>query len=220
MKLKKYLCGILLMLSFSSFAGITVNATRVIYDGNKKETPVTISNGKDSSVFLVRSWIEPDNKGDAVPFIITPPLFRIDPGQENILRISLMSETLPQDKESLYWLNVLSVPPATDKKNSLQFSVNSKMKLIYRPIALVGKQAASAYKQIQFSHSGNQLMVSNPTAYYINLFSVSVNGTPVKDVRMIPPKSNIILEAAQGNKVSWKAINDAGGITPEENKSF
>jgi len=218
--MKNYLCGILILLSFSSHAGITVNATRVIYDGNKKETPVTISNAKDSSVFLVRSWIESENKGESIPFIITPPLFRIDPGQENILRISLMSEALPQNKESLFWLNILSVPPATDKKNSLQFSVNSKMKLIYRPSSLVGKQAASAYKQLQFSHSGNQLMVSNPTPYYINLFSVSVNNVPIKDVRMVPPNANITLNATEGNKVSWKAINDAGGITPEENKSF
>lgn len=218
--MKKYLCTLLFVLSFPSFAGITVNATRVIYDGAKKESPLTVTNGKDSTVYLVRTWIEPDNKGGTVPFIITPPLFRIDPGQENIMRISLMSDTLPQDKESLYWLNVLSIPPATDKKNALQFSVNSKMKLIYRPAALVGKEAASAYKQIQFAHSGDKLTVTNPTPYYINLFSVSVNNVPVKDVRMIPPRSNVTLDASQGNSISWKAINDAGGITSEENKKI
>ncbi|MBO0237257.1 fimbria/pilus periplasmic chaperone, partial [Vibrio parahaemolyticus] len=46
------------------------------------------------------------------PFQITPPISRIDAKGGQTLRIRLMDKNgLPQDKESLWWLNILDIPP-------------------------------------------------------------------------------------------------------------
>jgi len=203
-------------------AGLTVGGTRVVFFGNKKEVPLTVTNSQNSSVYLIRSWVESTDKAVPAPFIITPPLFRIDPGQENALRIAQTSNTLPQDRESLFWVNVLAIPPASDKKNTLQFSVNTRLKLIYRPAGLVDKSASeNAYKQLTFSRSGSTLTVKNPTAYYINLFSLSVSGTKIKEQLTVPPRGEVsVAGAPSGNALSWAAISDFGGITPVENKSL
>ncbi|MBI0278571.1 molecular chaperone (plasmid) [Hafnia alvei] len=206
----------------TAHAGLTVGGTRVVFFGNKKEVPLTVTNSQNSSVYLIRSWIESPDKAASAPFIITPPLFRIDPGQENALRIAQTSNTLPQDKESLYWVNVLAIPPASEKKNTLQFSVNTRLKLIYRPAALMDKSVSeNAYKQLTFARSGTTLTAKNPTPYYINLFSLSVGGTKIKEQLTIPPRGEVSISAAPtGNVLSWAAINDFGGITPVENKSL
>ncbi|MBF4180780.1 fimbrial biogenesis chaperone, partial [Lelliottia nimipressuralis] len=143
-------------------------------------------------------------------------------GQENALRIAQSSNTLPQDKESLFWVNVLAIPPASDKKNTLQFSVNTRIKLIYRPAGLVDKSVSeNAYKQLTFARSGSTLAVKNPTPYYINLFYLSVNNTKIKEQLTVPPRGEVnVANAPSGNTASWAAINDFGGITPAETKSL
>ncbi|PJI52023.1 molecular chaperone EcpD, partial [Methylobacterium radiotolerans] len=49
-------------------------------------------------------------------------------------------EPMPQDKESVFWLNVLEIPPK-DKANQnlLQMAFRSRIKLFYRPAGLKGK---------------------------------------------------------------------------------
>lgn len=211
-----------LILATPAFAGFSVGATRVIYNGDAKEASLAINNSEDSSVFLIRSWVSTDQAGQKAPFIVTPPLFRIDPGQENTVRITQTSSNLPQDRESAYWLNTLAMPPKTDAKNSLQFSINTRIKLFYRPAALNNKQAvAKAYQQVTFSRSGSTLTANNPTPYYVSLTKVTVNGTELKDGYMVAPKSSLkIDQAPAGNKISWQAINDFGGLTDKANVSI
>ncbi|UHM91706.1 fimbrial biogenesis chaperone [Rahnella victoriana] len=221
--LKKSVLSLLLIaLSSPSFAGFSVGATRVIYNGNAKEASLSVKNTEDSNIYLIRSWVSADKEGEKVPFITTPPLFRIEPGQDNSIRITQTSSSLPQDKESVYWLNTLAIPPAAKEKNSLQFSINTRIKLIYRPTALNNKEAiAKAWQQITFSRSGNGLTANNPTPYYVNLTKVSINGKDLKEGFMVPPKSSTKIDnAPMGNSISWQAINDFGGLTEKAKASI
>lgn len=46
---------------------------------------------------------------------LTPPVSRINPGAEQILRIRLTDKnSMPSDRESLWWLNVLDIPPVSE----------------------------------------------------------------------------------------------------------
>ena len=212
----------LLISPFYSFAGFSVGATRVIYNGEMKETSVSLKNTEDSSVYLIRSWVSSDIKGEKVPFIVTPPIFRIEPGQDNAVRITQTASTLPQDRESLYWLNTLAIPPATKEKNSLQFSVNTRIKTIYRPTGINKKDVvASAYQKIKFSRTVNSLLVNNPTPYYVNMTKININGKELKDGYMVAPKSSLKIDnAPAGNSIVWQAINDFGGLTEKAKASI
>lgn len=141
------------MLSGNSWGAVIMHGTRVIYNERDRGVSVRIENvGKQSA--LVQVWVDAGNLADTPdnsrsPFILRPPLFRLGAGRSQVLRMSLAGSKLPKDRESLYWLNVLEVPPRPDKSdikfaNYLQFSLRSRFKVIYRPHSLTAKDASKA----------------------------------------------------------------------------
>ena len=127
MKSKFVALALSLFLSQSVLAGgVGLSATRVIYDGSKKEASLTVQNKSKTEEFLIQSWVDDAAGSKKTPFIITPPLFRLDPGKNNILRIVNTTPGLPQDRESVYWVNVKAIPSKSDdseNKNVLQIAV-------------------------------------------------------------------------------------------------
>lgn len=202
-------------------AGVVVGGTRLIYDGGKKESSLSVSN-PDKSPYLIQSWVDTVQEGgEKAPFIITPPLFRLDGAQKNVLRVVRTGGNLPTDKESLYWLNIKSIPSASKdiNQNTLQIAVKTRIKLIYRPQDLNAKPEEVADK-LTWSRSGNSLKVTNPTPFYMNFQQVKVAGNPVKDVTYVAPGSIATFPMPVGgnsSSVSWKIINDYGGASKEFN---
>ncbi|MEB6336724.1 fimbrial biogenesis chaperone [Serratia rhizosphaerae] len=196
-------------------AGVIIGGTRVVYDGGKKESSLSISN-PDKVPYLVQSWIDAgEDSAVKAPFIITPPLFRLDDGQNNILRIVRAGGALPDDKESLYWLNIKSIPSAPKQDNTLQIAVKTRIKLIYRPRGLEGSLNDAAQK-VTWQRNGNALQVSNPSPYYLTFFNVKVNGVAVKDATMVAPRSSARFTLPSGNSggaLTWQIINDFGGAS-------
>lgn len=214
----------LLLASFTTQAGIVIGGTRVIYDGDKKETSAAIRDPDKSGVWLVQSWVDNGERGGKAPFIVTPPLFRINPGEENMLRIVRTGGNLPEDRESVFWLNVKSIPATDDSvphKNVLQVVVKSRLKLFYRPAGLEG-QPETAYHQLTAARSGNRLTVSNPTPYYVTLFTLKVDGQEIKEADMVPPKGSVsfTLPSATASSVTWQAISDYGGVSQTESRKL
>lgn len=210
--------------SFTAQAGIVIGGTRVIYNGDKKETSAAIRDPDKSGVYLVQSWVDSGEKQSKAPFIVTPPLFRINPGEENMLRIVRTGGSLPEDRESVFWLNVKSIPATDDSQphnNVLQVVVKSRLKLFYRPAGLEG-QPETAYHKLSVARSGNRLTVSNPTPYYVTLFTLKVDGLEIKDADMVPPKGNVsfTLPSATASTVTWQAISDYGGVSQTESRKL
>ncbi|MFV0547709.1 MAG: molecular chaperone [Limnobaculum xujianqingii] len=198
--------------------GVTVGGTRVIYNGGKKEASLSVSN-TDTNPYLIQSWAETQTSGaEKAPFIITPPLFRLEGNQQNVLRIVRTGGSLPEDRESLYWLNVKSIPAASKNgaANTLQIAVKTRIKLIYRPQDLKGVPEDVTNK-LTWSQQGNQLTVNNPTPFYMNFNQVKVGGREVKDVTYVAPMSQATFTAPAGasGSVTWKIISDYGGVGDE-----
>ncbi|WP_145564874.1 fimbrial biogenesis chaperone [Yersinia aldovae] len=198
-------------------AGISVGGTRIIYDGAKKEATLSVNNQDKNTPYLIQSWvdnIEASNNNKA-PFIITPPLFRLDGGQESNLRILLAGRNLPQDRESVYWLNVKTIPASKKGDgNQLFISIKNRIKLFYRPAGLAGN-TADAYKALRFSRHGKQLQVSNPTAYHVSFHTLKVGSSEIKGALMVAPQGTLTVDIPAGasGSVSWQAINDFGGTS-------
>lgn len=74
-------------------AGVIIGGTRIIFDGTKKEASIGITN-PDNVPYLIQSWIDvQDEQSGKAPFIITPPLYRLDGGQKNLERIVMTGFT-------------------------------------------------------------------------------------------------------------------------------
>ncbi|WP_447887301.1 fimbrial biogenesis chaperone [Serratia fonticola] len=221
----RLLTGLLsaILFSTSAHAGIVIGGTRVIYPGDKREVSLQLSN-KDKVAYLVQSWVDSDGKGKA-PFIITPPLQRIEAGENNTLRIVRMAGSLPENKESLQWVNIKSIPPSTGEEgqNTLQIAIKSRLKLIYRPTALNGSTPEDVTKTLKWSRAGNSLQVKNPTPYYMNFGSIKVGGKEIPDVTYVAPSSSLTLPlpaGTSGNSVTWSLITDFGGTGPAHTANF
>lgn len=217
----KSLCVLMCLLAILSTAqaSVIVGGTRVIYDGTKREASLAIKNPEKTPPSLIQSWVENSTTSNSskVPFIITPPLFRLDAAQENILRIVHTGESLPEDRESVFWLNIKSIPSSTQTdQNQLQIAVKTRIKLFYRPIGLEGN-AGDAYKALIFHRHKNQLLANNPTQYHVSFQRLSVGDEEIEEAGMIAPMGTLQWElpANADDKVSWQAINDFGGITEE-----
>lgn len=195
-------------------AGIVIGGTRIIFEGNKKEATISVSN-PDEIPYLVQSWIEPAaGSQEAAPFIVTPPLFRLNKGQQNMLRV-VRKGNLPEDKESLYWMDVKGIPSAVRHENTLQIAVKSRFKLIYRPAALKDSSAEEQAEKLVWQKSGNQVRITNPTPYVINFNQIVVDGKALEDVTYVAPASSAVFklpESVSGGAVTYKLINDYGGV--------
>lgn len=197
-------------------ASVVVGGTRVIFDGQQKAATLSVQN-KDKTANLVQSWISPVSADTAAKdtMIITPPLFRLNAGEKASVRIVRSGKTLPDDRESMFWLNVKGIPAmeGIPAKNEVQIAINSRIKLIYRPASLRGNVPESVADKLTWSADGNAVKVNNPTPYYMNLSTVTVNNTPVKSATFVAPFSSadVSLPKAQNHgDVKWQIINDFG----------
>ena len=111
-------------------AGVVLANTRVVFPGDAREVTVRLDN-RHAHPVLVEAWVERggqshDALSDAlsiVPFAPHPPLVRIEPGKGQALRVHRLPGPLPRDRETLFWLNVLDVPP------ELPMSTQTSMKI-------------------------------------------------------------------------------------------
>lgn len=190
MKLNSY--NFLLGLAFASAvvapatqAEIVIHGTRVIYPSDAREVTLQVSNN-GSKPALVQAWLdEGDSKStpdqSKVPFMIAPPISRVEATKSQTLRITALptASQLNQKQETVLWLNVLDIPPRPTSKgenatpdNFLQLAIRSRIKFFYRP-ASIKEDANLAADKLQWVKSGQNLKVKSDTFSYHNDFCLS-----------------------------------------------
>lgn len=209
--------------------GLSLSQTRVIFDGKAKSAKVTLNN-QSNRVYLVNSRVltTPDvstKQTEVAPFMVTPPLFRLEKQSRNTVLISRNdTSALPTDRESIFYLSFLAIPSV--KKNEeaeegmtttqVSFGIRTLIKLFYRPSGLE-MPVSAAPEKLTFVQQGTQLQVTNPTPYYLTLAQLQLDGQPV-NVReqgaMIAPFSSQSYQVkGSANHINWSVINDYGGLS-------
>ena len=197
--------------------GVSLGATRVIYPVGAKQISLPIINSNSKARFLINSWIENSSNEKSKDFLITPPLFVAEANTENTLRIINVAANLPQDRESVFWINVKAIP-SIDKstlanQNILQLAILSRIKLFIRPTTLKSKPE-TALDNLQFSKSTEGITVNNPSPYHVSFVNVFVDSQKMPNV-MASPFSQTKIAAISGNNISYQTVNDYGGLTPK-----
>jgi chaperone protein EcpD len=222
------------LLSNSAYANIVINGTRVIYNAEENEATIRLSN-VSSTPSLVQVWLDSgDTKSTPEtgksPFIATPPIFRVEANKAQTVRIIYTHDPLPQDKESVFWVNILDVPPMpvtkeADDANYMQIAIRSRIKLFYRPKNLPGS-AVDAANQIHWELVQNQdsvvLHVTNDSAFSVSLDAATIavgDKSYTVTTEMLLPGANknfsvkelktIPTEAMQLN---YSNVNDFGSV--------
>ncbi|MDF3865072.1 molecular chaperone [Pseudomonas denitrificans (nom. rej.)] len=225
-RLRSALLGLALLTGASAHAGVTAERTRVIFDEGKREASLALAN-QNSYPVIVQAWID-DGEIDSspetaqAPIMPLPPVFRLNPGQQRSLRLLYTGVALPQDRESLYWLNLYEIPPQSSEplaegQSRLTVTLRTQMKVIYRPRALV-KDAEEAPRKLLFRKAGNVVQVENPTAYFITLAGAEArqgNAGSLLPPELLPPFSQRTLSPTQPlpaspGEVRYLWIDDSG----------
>lgn len=218
-------------LALSQSDGVNLAATRIILDSQSEHVSLKIKNNSNDKPWLLRAWVSSYDKDEKVnELIVTPPLYRIPPLESYQLRINKIIDNFPKNKESIYRVNVLSIPPQTTNSNNsgknraaLDFAINNRIKLIYRPHELNNPEKVdNAFKALKISNDPDNITIVNPTPYYITMDNVKVNGHKVTaiDDFMVAPFSRLTIPAKNAKELSYTTINDYGGKTPTTHIKF
>lgn len=232
--LKYCICMLLATQTLVSHANVIINSTRVIYPQNQHEVSIQLTNDS-SQPSLIQAWID---NGDpnanfnqiSVPFILTPPIVRIEPQSGQTLRLTWTGGSLPQDRESIFWLNILDIPPkksdSTDS-NILQMAIRSRIKIFFRPPSFDEKGATGAFQSLRWQRAsaspGTMLTIYNPSGYYINIASITIThyGKEITSLsgEMIAPRGSAefkftqLPEKIDNTALRYEIFNDYGSIT-------
>ncbi|EKN4056586.1 fimbria/pilus periplasmic chaperone [Yersinia enterocolitica] len=215
---------------------VKVDETRAIYPlSSVKGISLSMMNPQDYPI-LVQTQVKGEDKRSPAPFVVTPPLFRLDAGMQGRVRVIRTGGNFPQDRESLQWLCLTGVPPkegdmwdnshhdknkeTQDVNLDIRLSISTCMKLLVRPDQLKQKPEDVAGELI-WQRNGKQLQVNNPTPFYISFKSINLGG---KDINLSSAGENTYVApfgersyalpvdmAGSPVELNWKIINDLGG---------
>ncbi|MNZ27555.1 Chaperone protein EcpD precursor [compost metagenome] len=216
-------------------AGIVIQGSRVVYPAKEREVSVKMTNTSEEPS-LMQAWVDKGNakltpdKADG-PFLITPPITRVEAKKGQTLRLVYTGDDAAAKKqETVFWLNVLDVPPMPKEQgaNFLQVAVRSRLKVFFRPEGLPGSPAKAAENlswSVVQSSTGYAVRARNDSAFHVSLASVKVtSGGKIYTVKpesldMIAPNSSLDLPvpglagaAGADGKVNYEWVSDYGSV--------
>lgn len=209
--------------------GVGFSRNRLVYLSTDKATSLTIFN-QGSTPYLVQAGVSADNKkNEKAPFVVTPPLFRLNGESSNVMRIIATGAALPVDRESVFYFHATTIPGQSKGKDddgkadttgrvgaTVSVSMKTIMKLFWRPDGLPYNQMAST-KLLHFIRKDKSVLVKNPTPYYQSFARLEFDGKKV-DTNAVPsmvsPFSELIIPSGSAvSSVTWTVMNDYGGTT-------
>lgn len=202
----------------ASSEGLGLDVTRVVFPSTGKSVSLRANNTSSKEIWLLRSWItDYYNGSDKTPFFITPPITRINQKESIQLRINKLSdiESLPNDRESVFSINVMGIPPEDKSQSggSIKIAVNTKIKLFYRPEKINDQERVSnLFKNLKIRKVNGGVEVENPTPYFATLDKIKINGKVIENKDyMVSPFSSLTISAKDARVFTYQLINDFGG---------
>jgi len=252
------LACVLLLGGSTLHAAMQLDRTRLVIHETEGSAVLQVRS-KDALPLLLQIWVEQaahDSPQDSaaplaasdVPFITDPPVMRLEPGRTRAVQVLMtrVPATLPTDRESLYWLNVLEVPAMVDTNpqsmalNRLHMGFQSQLKLFYRPKALAKYAdgfALDAADRLRFALARDAgarawLSIHNPAPIHQTLATLTLHPSaagaapleldaptvaPFEEVRLaLPPDAGGRATATTRMRLTFATIDDDGNLVEEE----
>ncbi|HDO1313425.1 fimbria/pilus periplasmic chaperone [Aeromonas veronii] len=208
---------VLMMTSQGAMASLAAEQTRYIFAGDKDALTIGVTNSDKERTFGGQAWVDNIVEKDTRPtFVVTPSFFKVRPGGQQTLRVIMASDHLPQDKESVYWLNLQDIPPALEG-SGIAVALRTKLKLFYRPKALLsGRKGAEEGISLHTRPDGKSVLVNaTPYIYAIgDLLGVGdkkvvVDHDAAQKLLMFMPGDEVVVKE---NVVKVSSLSDYGEL--------
>ncbi|MBP5078369.1 fimbria/pilus periplasmic chaperone [Pseudomonas chlororaphis] len=227
------LLAVLLVLPEQAQAVINFSKSRFIYPASEKSLTIELKNGGVEDT-LVQAWID---TGDVTaspssvkaPFLITPPMFVMKGGTEKSMSLLFVGPSLPADRESLFWLNVLGISKEAGKTVGVEparvkVAYRNRVKVLYRPDKLEGTLETAVNGLMWSAVKVDKKLVvraKNSSPYNITvpqaILRVGEKEYTGPEVKVIPPfgvmdfeMSGLNSKPMEGGEVDCRWIDDFG----------
>ena len=199
-----------------------IEESRVFIEGKNRQRFWNITNKSIQSFFYIVEVVDVDNRLNVTKksehFLATPPSGIINPEEAKSLRIVRIKDDLSEKTETFALLRLKLIPSfKSDKKNArVQSMMTIFTKLFYRPEKLVMPNAIeNAVATLKYHKDKDQLIINNPSPYWLTLSSVKVNGisltTENNKAWMVGPGDNLSIPyKGIPNNVSVRLIKENG----------
>ncbi|WP_312978495.1 molecular chaperone [Atlantibacter sp.] len=214
------LMALCLLVNATGHSAVNVNASRVIFNQGAAQAAVDLINDGDYPV-VVQAWVDdgdPRNTPDSAkaPFVVLPPVFRLNIGESKSLRILTHGSGLPADRESLFWLNLYQIPPESRTEpagEKLRLALRTQLKVMWRPKG-VGPLDRKTVEKLAFYRQSGSIVAINESSWNISLMDVRYSKYSSPGM-VIPPFSRAVIMTAMSpepsqNKINFSVINDDG----------
>lgn len=227
-------------------AGVGLDRSRFVYTVGTKNAQFRLVNHNAYPV-IVSLWIDSGDinatpESTTAPLIVSPPIVQLKAKEVTTAKLidAGIAERLPDDRESLLWLNVLEQPPLEKQTITKQAMTKQAMteqvmteqvmaiamqvqyKVFVRPTS-IKPSSDDALKQVSFRLLTKQqaaiLQLHNPTAYHLNLKQLQLLGgcgqkIVINNVLKPFAEKAISLDASVQascvETVEYRVINDEG----------
>lgn len=216
--MRRNLLFIIILILNIAWGQISVDRTRVIFNQQQQNTQSLILTNHAKTPFLAQVWIE-NIEGEKIltPIVALPILQRVDPGEAKHIKIQLMTQAtakLPNDRESLFYLNILSVPPKEEGSGlEVSIAVQLKIKLFYRPKGLAQFSQDNRWlRSLEIYKNAKSLTISNPTGYHAVIYGLQSGADNFdKDIIIEPFSTEVININLSRKDIAIRFVSDGGG---------
>lgn len=218
-------------------ASVVMNNTRVILNDNYQER-IQLTN-KSTVENVIQIWTTDELNSDAKfgattePFIVSPQVFKIKPSEGQSVSLNYIGKDLPQDRESVFHLHMLQIPPVRKSNKSAQQLIvlqKTEIKIFYRP-NIKGFNINKIDDYLTFTkNKAGVITCINSSPFFLNIVGGSisqeesaVNGVSEKlSPIMISPYSQHSWSInhsyiKKASKVRYTYVNDQGAFVGKEN---
>lgn len=218
----------LLFYPFIAISNLLLDGSRVILYQSDKEASLMIKNTEKYPV-IVQSWVDngdPANTPETITDVSAlslPPILKLKSNEAQQIRIINKFTNTVQDRESLYWLNLLEITPKQDgqyqEDNLINVTIRLQIKVFYRSDNL-NMSISERSNAILFKKIDNQLFIENPTPFYITVQSASIDDNSTILLPMLPPfsKQKITVENKKITRIKYILLDDWGNAFSDEKK--
>ncbi|MFY3771863.1 Chaperone protein FimC [Providencia manganoxydans] len=225
-------------------SGLRFPSERLVFHQESRGLSFLLKNN-DENAYLVQADIAiPDEstglnvkKGNSIPFMITPPLYRLEAKSEYNWQIKKIDnlKKLPQDRESVFFIRLKAIPPK-GTKNSVSFKkmdgnlTLSKVlhyKFYYRPETIKNLKISHVKDKLNFTISDGKLIVDNQSPLYLTFGKLAVGQHQIDNMQLfkfIPPFGQQSYPLPKGNYanaiVKWRLLNEFMLEMPEQTQKI
>lgn len=216
--------------------GFNFSPERIIYlESNKKGVMAGLENATADSA-LIQAQIIPSNpltglpaldgQNGESPFLITPPLHRLNTNERFNWRIQRVSDgNLANDRETIFYIALRVIPDTSNIKfqsnAGLILTPTIYLKMLYRPKAIENINIGNQVSSLKFTQNDKKLIIKNPTPLSMTFASLQVGSYSIPIERLnhsLQPFGELQIElpASVSGEITWRVLNEYGLATKLE----